>query len=62
MPSLAVTTVYEFWRLTNSNDFRHDRAISFFTLRDGRICRIVEYWPEPFAPPSNRAHLVESMP
>ena len=45
-----------------ADGFRHDRAVSFFTLRDGRICRIVEYWPEPFAPPSNRAHLAERMP
>jgi ketosteroid isomerase-like protein len=44
-----------------TDGFRHDRAVSFFTLRDGRISRIVEYWPEPFAPASNRAHLVESM-
>ena len=41
---------------------RHDRAVSFFTLRDGKICRIVEYWPEPFAPAANRTHLVERMP
>jgi ketosteroid isomerase-like protein len=127
MSSLTVATVYEFWRLMNTNDFyavsailtddftlewpqskelirgaerfarmnseypakgrweftinrivatdfeavsdvsvtdgyRHDRAVSFFTLRDGRVCRIVEYWPEPSAPSSNRTHLVESIP
>ena len=38
---------------------RHDRAITFFTVRDGKITRIVEYWPEPFAAASNRSHLVE---
>jgi len=38
---------------------RRDRAISFFTVRDGKITRIVEYWPEPYAAPAHRSHLVE---
>lgn len=33
--------------------------VSFFTVRAGRITRLVEYWPEPFAPAQNRRHLVE---
>jgi ketosteroid isomerase-like protein len=33
--------------------------ISFFTVAEGRITRLVEYWPEPFAPAENRRHLVE---
>lgn len=37
------------------------RAISFFTVQDGRVQRIVEYWPDPFAAPAARAHLVERM-
>jgi len=37
------------------------RAISFFTLTDRRISRLVEYWPEPFEAPANRSHLVEPM-
>lgn len=37
------------------------RAISFFTLEQGKIVRLVEYWPEPYDPPANRAHLVEAM-
>ena len=37
------------------------RAISFFTINDGTIARVVEYWPEPYPAPANRAHLVESM-
>jgi SnoaL-like domain len=35
------------------------RAISFFTVTGGKINRLVEFWPEPFAAPVNRAHLVE---
>lgn len=35
--------------------------ISFFTVQDGRITRLLEYWPEPFAPAENRRHLVERM-
>ncbi len=36
-------------------------AISFFEVVDGRIARLVEYWPEAYAPPANRAHLVEPL-
>lgn len=36
-------------------------AISFFTVEANRIVRLVEFWPEPFAAPANRAHLVEPM-
>jgi ketosteroid isomerase-like protein len=38
---------------------QHARAISFFTVADGRITRLVEYWPEPFAARADRAHLAE---
>jgi len=34
-------------------------AISFFTVADGKITHVVEYWPEPFPAPQNRRHLVE---
>ena len=37
------------------------RAISFFETAGGRVRRIVEYWPEPYEAPANRAHLVERM-
>ena len=40
---------------------QHARAISFFETADGRVRRIVEYWPEPCDAPANRAHLVERM-
>jgi ketosteroid isomerase-like protein len=35
------------------------RALSLFTVRDGRIASLVEYWPEPFAAAAWRAALVE---
>ncbi len=35
------------------------RAITFSTVRDGRIVRQVEYWPEPFAAPAWRTDWVE---
>ncbi|MCX7902602.1 MAG: nuclear transport factor 2 family protein [Burkholderiaceae bacterium] len=34
-------------------------AISFFEVAGGRITRLVEYWPEPYAPPYDRSHLTE---
>ena len=40
---------------------RFERAASFFELRDGRIVRLTEYWPEPFAAATWRSQWVESM-
>lgn len=40
---------------------RHDRAISFFTIEEGKIAKIVEFWPEASPGQENRAHLVEMM-
>jgi ketosteroid isomerase-like protein len=37
------------------------RAVSFFTVNDGKITRIVEYWPEPYDAPEGRAHLTERL-
>jgi len=34
------------------------RVQSFFAVRDGLIARMVEYYPEPFAAPAERARLV----
>jgi hypothetical protein len=36
-------------------------AISFFTVSGHQIQRIVEYWPDSYPAPANRAHLVEAM-
>jgi ketosteroid isomerase-like protein len=37
------------------------RALSFFTVAHGRITRLVEFWPEPYAAPHWRAGLAEVM-
>src|SRR5258705_13904498 len=37
------------------------KAISFFTVQEGRIIRLVEYWPEPSPAPANRAPLTEPL-
>ena len=37
------------------------RAISFFSVRDGRIVKMVEFWPDDYPAPENRKHLVEKM-
>jgi ketosteroid isomerase-like protein len=40
---------------------RQDRAITFSTIRDGRIWKQVEFWPEPFEAPAWRASWVEKI-
>ena len=37
------------------------RVISFFEVSGDKITRLVEFWPEPYESPANRAHLVERM-
>ncbi len=37
------------------------RALSFFTVDRRTIVKLVEFWPEDYPAPSNRAHLVESL-
>lgn len=37
-------------------------VIGFFEIVDGKIDRIVEFWPDPFEPMAERSHLVEMMP
>jgi ketosteroid isomerase-like protein len=37
------------------------RAVSFFTVSDGAITQLVEYWPDNYPAPADRAHLVERM-
>ena len=42
-----------------SDELRNDRAITFSSIRDGRIWKQVEYWPEPVEAPAWRAEWVE---
>ncbi|WP_245621192.1 nuclear transport factor 2 family protein [Paraburkholderia ferrariae] len=35
------------------------RAISFFTIEQGKITRMVEFWPEPYEAPFDRTAFVE---
>jgi ketosteroid isomerase-like protein len=35
------------------------RVVSFFTIENGKISRMVEFWPDRFEAPQNRTHLVE---
>jgi hypothetical protein len=42
-----------------SDGVQSARALSFFDISAGKIERIVEFWPEPYAAPAARAHLVE---
>ncbi len=45
--------------VTITDGVQHARAISFFTVVDDKITRIVEFWPEPYTAPTNRRHLTE---
>ena len=42
-----------------SDGVQSGRALSFFDIAAGKIERIVEFWPEPYAAPAARAHRVE---
>jgi limonene-1,2-epoxide hydrolase len=44
-----------------SDGKRHDRAITFSTIRDGKISKQVEFWPESFEAPAWRAQWVEKI-
>jgi len=37
------------------------RAITFTTVQQGKIVKQVEFWPDNYAAPENRRHLVEMM-
>ena len=42
-------------------DGRIDVAVSFYELRDGKIVRETDWWPEPYEAPAWRARWVERM-
>jgi len=37
------------------------RAITFFSVSNGFITKIVEFWPEPYEPPFDRSEFVERL-
>ena len=45
--------------VTVSDGVQTARALSFFTVVQGKVTHLVEFWPEPYAAPANRAHLIE---
>ncbi len=45
--------------VTISDGKRQDRAITFSTIKDGKILRQAEFWHEPFDAPEWRAQWVE---
>jgi hypothetical protein len=48
------------WIDFTNADGTNQPGISFFELDDGgRIARIADFWPDPYEPPTQRAHLVE---
>ena len=44
-----------------TDGLRTDRVITFSTVRDGKIWKQVEFWPEPFEAPEWRAQWVEKI-
>ncbi|MFG5408784.1 nuclear transport factor 2 family protein [Piscinibacter sakaiensis] len=46
-------------QVTVGDGVQRAEPVSFFEVAAGRIRRIVEYWPEPFAPATDRRHLSE---
>lgn len=47
--------------VTVTDGSRTDRAITFSTVRDGKIWRQVEFWPESFEAPEWRSQWVEKI-
>jgi ketosteroid isomerase-like protein len=47
--------------VTVTDGKRRDRAITFSTIRDGKIWKQVEFWPETFEAPAWRAQWVENV-
>jgi len=42
-----------------SDGVQHARALSFFTVEQGRIVHLREFWPEDYVAPDNRSAWVE---
>jgi len=46
-------------RVTFEVDGQSMTGISFFEFRDGLICRITDFWPEPYEPPARMTRHIE---
>jgi ketosteroid isomerase-like protein len=46
------------WQLTGE-ETAFSEAMAFFTVEDGLITTVTDYWPEAYDPPPGRGHLVE---
>jgi ketosteroid isomerase-like protein len=44
--------------VTVTNGTQQARAITFSTIRDGKIVKQIEFWPDNYEAPENRKHLV----
>ena len=44
-----------------TDGIRNSRVITFSTIRDGKIWKQVEFWPEPFEAPEWRVQWVEKI-
>lgn len=58
---VVVTESHAVTEIVASSGGETARAISFFTLRDGLIIHVREFWPDPYPAPEWRAQWVESM-
>jgi ketosteroid isomerase-like protein len=47
------------WLDTRVDGGQQDACVWFECTGDGRIARVVDYWPEAYEPPPGREHLVE---
>lgn len=47
--------------VTVTDGVQRAQALTFSTVRDGKIARQVEYWPEPYDPPAWRRQYVEQI-
>jgi ketosteroid isomerase-like protein len=47
--------------LMTNEEGKTAHAVSFFVVRDGRIERETDYWPEPYAAPAWRLRWVEAL-
>jgi ketosteroid isomerase-like protein len=47
------------WVDARVGDERQDACVWLFMNEDGRIVRVVDFWPEAYEPPPGREHLVE---